>query len=69
MRAHARCHDAHLGAVEPIIQLTERLEANTLPTRGPVLIWGMSVCGYVGCALLEARDATTISRDPGRSNR
>ncbi|MPV57739.1 3-oxoacyl-ACP synthase [Burkholderia sp. HI2761] len=66
---HARLHDAHLGAAEPIIQLTERLEANTLPTRGPVLIWGTSVCGYVGCALLDACDAPAISREPGRSNR
>ncbi|KVT14890.1 hypothetical protein WT24_07785 [Burkholderia sp. MSMB1078WGS] len=68
-RAHARCHDAHLGAAEPIIQLSERLTDNTLPTHDPVLIWGMSLCGYVGCALLDARGAPAISREPGRSNR
>ncbi|WP_105132032.1 3-oxoacyl-ACP synthase [Burkholderia sp. BE12] len=66
---HARLHDAHLGAAEPIIQLAERLADNTLPTRGHLLIGGMSVCGYVGCALLDARGAPAISCDPGRSRR
>ncbi|WP_027781974.1 MULTISPECIES: hypothetical protein [Burkholderia] len=66
---HARLHDAHLGSAEPIIQLTERLADNTLPTRGHLLIGGMSVCGYVGCALLDACDAPAISRAPSRSTR
>ncbi|WP_244101766.1 3-oxoacyl-ACP synthase [Burkholderia cepacia] len=44
----------HLGAPELIVKLTDALESHNLPVQGRILMWGVGLGGYVGCALLEA---------------
>jgi len=62
-RSEAPFQYAHLGAAEPIAQLARAIEARSLPPQGPVLMWAMGVCGYVGCALLDAQGSPTVLMD------
>lgn len=58
-----RCH-AHLGAAEPIVQLACALESHDLPVCDRVLMWGIGLGGFVGCALFESRGRPHLYLNP-----
>ncbi|EIF29061.1 3-oxoacyl-(acyl-carrier-protein) synthase III [Burkholderia sp. Ch1-1] len=47
----------HLGAAESIVRLAQALSRAACLRHHRILLWGYGVSGFVGTALLEARDA------------
>ncbi|KWH00961.1 hypothetical protein WL94_36295 [Burkholderia cepacia] len=58
-----RCR-AHLGAAEPIVQLSDVLESHDLPVCDRILTWGIGLGGFVGCALLELHGRPLLYLNP-----
>ncbi|AOK19195.1 hypothetical protein WL51_23045 [Burkholderia ubonensis] len=54
----------HLGAAEPIAQLTDTLKSRDLPMRGRILMWDIGLSGFVGCALFESHGRPLLYRNP-----
>ncbi|MBN3787483.1 3-oxoacyl-ACP synthase [Burkholderia sp. Ac-20353] len=50
-----RDRHAYLGATDSIVQLADRLRTSELLPHSRLLVWGIGLGGYVGCALLASR--------------
>ena len=50
----------YLGAAEPIVQLADALESHDRPVCDRILMWGIGLGGFVGCALFESHGKPLI---------
>ncbi|MDN7444404.1 3-oxoacyl-ACP synthase [Burkholderia cepacia] len=50
----------YLGAAEPIVQLADALESHDRSACDRILMWGIGLSGFVGCALFESHGKPLI---------